>query len=265
MMKQIDGAAVKALFPAIAAGALAGLFAFSYEATRRAGARRGSPRADCTPSAASEATSAAQHLLRAGKEDGESRLFTAEPGRRSRSNAPEGGRAMLGPPYEQVIAWVGLALLVLLCLPLPRIQKVVLELSARGLRLALLGLLGAAAYLWFRPEDLPAEVSDAIAAFPPLADVLPAPGAQHFGICAAALIVVPLLPLLAALDVARKLAGRRLGRLRALAAEAKAPEAAPAPPAPPAPVRRIDRRSAASALADAGSRRPFGAPGRPES
>ena len=176
---------------------------------------------------------------------------------------------MWDPLYDQVIAWVGLALLLVLCLPFTRIEKLLLEVSAWALRLALLSLLGAAAYLWFRPQDLPVAVTDALGAFPFLVSVLPAPGTQHFGICAAALLVVPLLPLLAILDVTRQLAGGRLRRLRALAAEADAPEGAPAPPevAPtPAPaVRRVDRRSAAAALADAGSRRPFGAPDRPES
>ena len=45
-------------------------------------------------------------------------------------------------------------------LPFARIQKLVLELSALVLRLALLALVGAAAYLWFHPGDLPAEVMD---------------------------------------------------------------------------------------------------------
>src|SRR5262249_57040281 len=126
--------------------------------------------------------------------------------------------------------------------------KLVLEVSAWALRLALLALLGAAAYLWFRPHDLPARVTDMLDAFPGPGSILPEPGAQHFGICAAALIVLALLPLLAVLDVSRQLAGRRLRRLRALTAEAKAAEGAPAP-APP--VRRVDRRSAASALPQA--------------
>ena len=63
-------------------------------------------------------------------------------------------------PYLPVVALVGLALLLVLCLPFARIQKLVLELSALVLRLALLVLLGAAAYLWFHPGDLPAEVMD---------------------------------------------------------------------------------------------------------
>ncbi|SRR5579883_1808838 len=170
--------------------------------------------------------------------------------------------------YEQVIAWAGLALLLVLCLPLPRIQKLLLEVSALALRLALLSLLGAAAYLWFQPQNLPAEVTNTLEAFPLLARVLPAPRAQNFGICAAGLLAVPLVPMLCVLDVSRQLAGRRLRRLRALVAKVKAPEGTPAAAAAPtsAPaVRRIDRRSAADALADAASRKPFSVPNPPES
>jgi len=125
---------------------------------------------------------------------------------------------MLDPLSQQVIAWVGLALLLLLCLPFAGIQKLVLEVYALVLRLALLALIGAAAYLWFRPQDLPSQVTDALDTVPRLRAVLPEPGAQHFGVCAAAPIVLLLLPLLAVLDVSRKLAGWRLRRLRALAA-----------------------------------------------
>jgi hypothetical protein len=177
---------------------------------------------------------------------------------------------MWDPLYGQVIAWVGLALLAVLCLPIARIQKLLLEVSAWALRLALLGVLGAAAYLWFRPQELPVQVTETLEAFPPLGTVLPEPGAQHFGICMAALLVAPLLPVLAVLDVSRQVAGGRLRRLRTLAAEAKAADgslaAPPASATPAHPVRRVDRRSAAAALADAGSRVPLaGAPGRPDS
>ena len=48
-------------------------------------------------------------------------------------------------PYLPVIALVGMALLAVLCLPFARIQKLVLEVTAWGLRLALVALLGAAA------------------------------------------------------------------------------------------------------------------------
>jgi hypothetical protein len=175
---------------------------------------------------------------------------------------------MLDPLYEQVIAWVGLALLLVLCLPFAGIQKLVLEVYAWGLRLALLALLGAAAYLWFRPGDLPVQVTDTLSTFPRLGGILPEPGTQHFGICATSLIVVTLLPLLATLDVSRKLAGWRLRRLRVLATEPKALEESPAPPASqprPAPVvRRVDRRAAAATLTEAGSRKPGRAANQPE-
>jgi len=164
-------------------------------------------------------------------------------------------------PYLPVIALVGLALLLALCLPFARIQKLVLELSAWVLRLALLALLGAAAYLWFQPGDLPAEVTDAsntfLSTFPRLKDVVPEPGTPYFGICAAAFFVSVLLPLLAVLDVSRQLAGGRLRRLRALAA---APPAVEPPPAPAPAVHPVNRRAAADALAEAGSRKPVRAP-----
>ena len=95
-------------------------------------------------------------------------------------------------PYLPVIAPVGLALLLVLCLPFVRIQKLVLELSALVLRLAFLALLGAAAYLWFHPSDLPAEVMDTsnsfLSTFPRPRGNLPRPGTPYFGICAAALL-----------------------------------------------------------------------------
>jgi hypothetical protein len=163
---------------------------------------------------------------------------------------------MLDPLYEQVIVWVGLALLLILCLPFTGIQKLVLELSAWTLRLALLALLGGAAYLWFRPGDLPGAVTQTLDSFPHLRALLPEPGTQHFGVCVVSLIVVALLPLLAALDVSRKLAGWRLRRLRALATGPKEVEASPAPPVSPTPCRRVDRRAAADTLAEA-SRKAF--------
>jgi hypothetical protein len=186
----------------------------------------------------------------------------------------------MDPLYAQVIAWVGLAVLLVLCLPFTRIQKLVLDVYAWALRLALLALLGAAAYLWFRPGDLPAEVTDTLNNLPNLKPILPAPGTQHFGVCAAALPVLVFLPLLAFLDIGRKLVGGPLRRLRALAAEPTAAPSAPAvePTAEQAPlaaeptpaptrapvVRRVDRRAAADTLAEAGSRRPHHAPGAPE-
>ena len=160
-------------------------------------------------------------------------------------------------PYLPVIALVGLALLAVLCLPFARIQKLVLELSAWVLRLALLALLGAAAYLWLYPGDLLAEVTDTsntfLSSFPRLRGVLPGPGTPYFGICAAAFFVSVLLPLLAVLDVSCKLAGWRLRRLRALAATPEIVE----PPAPSPAAQRVNRRAAAEALAQAGARKPL--------
>jgi hypothetical protein len=159
-------------------------------------------------------------------------------------------------PYLPVIALVGLAFLMVLCLPLARIQKLVLELSVLVLRLGLLALLGAAAYLWFHPGDLPAEVMDTsnsfLGNFPRLRGILPSPGTPYFGICATAFFVIALLPLLAVLDVSRKLAGWRLRRLRALAATPEIVEPAPGPA-----VQRVNRRAAADALAQAGARKPL--------
>ncbi len=161
-------------------------------------------------------------------------------------------------PYVPVIAWAGLALLFVLCLPFATIHKLVLELSAWGLRLALLGVIGAAAYLWFQPADLPAEVTATLDDWPRVRANLPEPGTPLFGVCTAGLLVIPLLPLLALLDVGRKLAGWRLRRLRALAAEPKvvATAAGPSAPTQPPVVRRVDRRAAANTLAEAGSARP---------
>ena len=168
---------------------------------------------------------------------------------------------MFEPLYAQIIAWAGLALLLLLCLPFAAIHKLILEVSAFVLRIALLGVLAAAAYLWFRPGELPPVVTSTLNDLPQVRSILPDPGMQYFGACLAGLIVIPLLPVLAVLDVSRKLAGWRLCRLRALAAEPKAVQSVsePASAQPAVVVRRVDRRAAANTLADAGSARP--APG----
>jgi hypothetical protein len=142
-------------------------------------------------------------------------------------------------------------------LPLAGVQKFVLEFCAGILRLALLGVLAAAAYLWFQPGDLPAVVTAGLDDLPRLRDILPEPGSQYFGICTAALVVILFLPLLALLDVSRKLAGWRLRRLRTLVAEPTVVRSPSEPAMPQAVrVRRVDRRSAANALAEVGSARP---------
>jgi hypothetical protein len=141
----------------------------------------------------------------------------------------------------------------------------VLEVSAWIVRLALLALLGAAAYLYFRPGELPIAVTETLNGFPFLRAFLPEPGTPYFGICAAALIVIPLLPVLAMLDVTRKLAGWRLRRLHVLVAERTVVEQPAAPDLRPAPVSyRVNRRTAADTLAEAGSRKPLRGPSRPK-
>jgi hypothetical protein len=70
-----------------------------------------------------------------------------------------------------------------LCLPVAGISKLVLEVSALALCLGLLALLGGAAYLWFRPAELPAQVQDTLNGFPRLAEYLPEPASPCYGTC----------------------------------------------------------------------------------
>jgi hypothetical protein len=160
-------------------------------------------------------------------------------------------------PY---LPWVGLALLIVLCMPLRGIQKLVLELYALVLRLALLGLAIAGAYLWFYPDDVPATVAETFKGIPLLSENLPTPGTRAFGFTFAGFLIAALLPALCVLDISRKLAGVRLHRLRALAAKPLVVQE----PLPDATVaqrtvgsRRIDRRAAADTLAQASSRKPY--------
>jgi hypothetical protein len=156
---------------------------------------------------------------------------------------------------EQVLPWVGLGVLFLLCLPFAPLQKLILELSALALRLAMVGLLAAGAYLWFRPADLPAQMSGVLNDFPGLLALLPERGSPAFALCLACWVVAALVPLLAVLDVTRKLAGRRLRRIRTLTAHPVTPPRAdePSPVAAPA-LRPVERRTAADAMAAAGTR-----------
>jgi hypothetical protein len=93
--------------------------------------------------------------------------------------------------------------------------------------------------------------------------MLPDRSAPYFGICATSLVVMALLPLLAALDVTRCLAGR-VRRIRILTDEriVEAPIAEPEPPvvesAPMGvPVMRpVQRRTAANAIASTWSHGP---------
>jgi hypothetical protein len=161
---------------------------------------------------------------------------------------------------EQVLLWVGLGVLVLLCLPVSPIEKLVLEISAWALRIGLLAVLAGGAYLWFRPGEMPTETARIVNNFPGLLSILPAQGTPAFGLALACLTAAALVPLLAALDVTRKLAGR-VRRIRTLTAAPVAvkPVLPVEPVEEPLPVgvpvlRPVERRRAADAMATAGSR-----------
>jgi len=157
--------------------------------------------------------------------------------------------------FEPILAAIGLGLLAVLCLPFSGFQKLVLEVYGLALRLSLLALLAGAAVLCFRPDLLPVEVENVLSDFPHVRALLPATSSPFFGATIAASLAVVLLPWLAVIDVSRKLAGRRLRRLKLLTREAHI-ETLPAAAEPPAQ-RRVDRRAAADALAQAGSRKPY--------
>jgi hypothetical protein len=142
---------------------------------------------------------------------------------------------------DYVIPLGGLAVLALCCLPWRGAQRAVLCVTALALRLAALAVLGTAAYWTLRPDQMPADVVDVLAAVPQLRDVLPDVGAPHFAAVLAALVVAPAVIVLALIDVAR--------RPRPLDVVAVVP-AAPAPPSP----ARFGRRAAADALAALGGR-----------
>lgn len=156
-----------------------------------------------------------------------------------------------------ILPWVGLGVLFFLCLPIPLTQKIVLEVSSWVLRLGLVGLLAGGVYLWFRPGEMPGGITRMLADNPPLMNLLPPAGSPTFGLCLACWVVAACVPLLAALDMSR-----RACRIRMLATERVIlPPPEPAlPTAEPieevgVPVLRpIERRTAAAALATAGSR-----------
>lgn len=161
--------------------------------------------------------------------------------------------------FEQIIPWAALVVAALFCLPIAGLQKLLLEASAWALRLSLLTLLGLAGYLWFFPNQLPAELASTLGDFPRLKALLPEPTAPHFGMSVAIPVVIALLPLLAVLDVTRKLAGRPVRRLRLLTATPKADKGdfvSPPPARSGIMVRRIDRRTAADAIVGAGAGQP---------
>ena len=161
--------------------------------------------------------------------------------------------------YAHIMAWIGLGVLTLLCLPILSVQKLILEVSAWALRLGMIALLGGGAYFWFRPGEVPTGVSRVLNDFPGLLSFLPEYGSPSFALCLACYIVAALVPLLAVLDVSRKLT-RRVPQISSLVAPAS-----PTPSnnsIPPAEVpelvgvpilRPVERRSAAVAIATAGS------------
>ena len=161
---------------------------------------------------------------------------------------------------DQQLLWAalgGLGLLALLSLPIAAVSKFILELAALVLRLTLFGVLAAGAYLAFRPGDISAGASAVLDDFPNMLAYLPDRASPFFGPCLAMVIVVALLPALAALDVARGLAGRRMRRLRRLADQPPVVVESVRPDTEVMPaLRPVDRRTAATAIATAGSRRP---------
>jgi hypothetical protein len=161
---------------------------------------------------------------------------------------------------EHILLWIGLGALTLLCLPIPPVQKLVLEVSSWALRLGMIVLLACGAYLWFRPGELPAGVSRVLSDFPGLLSVLPERGSPAFALCLACWVVAALVPLLAVLDVGRKLT-QRMRPIHTLDAAPPAPTRVASPVAlaeEPTPaglsiLRPIERRRAADAMASAGS------------
>jgi hypothetical protein len=159
-------------------------------------------------------------------------------------------------------AWAGAILLAVCCLPIFGIAKVVVEVATWALRLALLGLLAGGAYLFFRPGDLPAGVSNALNNSPELVALLPDRTAAHFGLCAASWIAAALVPFLAVLEVTRRVASHRLVRAVPHAErEVYSAPVAEALPDEPAPVgvpvlRPIDRRTASATISSVWSRGP---------
>jgi hypothetical protein len=161
--------------------------------------------------------------------------------------------------YEQVLPWVGLCVLLVLCLPIPAIQKVILEVGTWSLRLGMVALLAGGAYLWFRPGELPAGVSRVVSDFPGLLSLVPDRGSAAFGLCLACWVVAALVPLLAVMEVTR-----RLYRVRELTARPVAlvreAEVLPLAEEPVEEVgvpilRPVVRNTAAATIATAGARR----------
>jgi hypothetical protein len=153
------------------------------------------------------------------------------------------------------LPWLGLGILLVLCLPVLPIQRVVVVVSSWVLRLALVGLLAAGAYLWFRPEELPGSVSAILADFPGLLALLPERGSPAFALCLACWIAAAFVPILAALDVARR--GIEFGESVKVVEthETVLPVGEPVEEMGVPILRPVERRKAAAVLAGASSRR----------
>jgi hypothetical protein len=162
--------------------------------------------------------------------------------------------------YDHILLWVGLGVLTFLCLHVPHVQKLILEVSAWMLRLGMIALLAGGAYLWFRPGEMPAGMSGLLNDFPGFLSLFPERGSPAFALCLACGVVTALVPLLAVLDVSRKLAGR-VCQIRTLTATPRTPigkASRVSPSEEPMPIgvpilRPIERRKAAEAMASAGS------------
>jgi hypothetical protein len=154
-----------------------------------------------------------------------------------------------------ILPWVGFGALLLLCPPILPVQRVVLDVSTWAMRIALVGLLLAGAYLWFRPGDLPRSVASVLSDFPGLLALLPERGSPAFALCLACWIVAAFVPLLAAFELTRR---HEAARERVVVEETREtilPLGEPVVDEVGVPILRpIERRTAAAALAVAGSR-----------
>ena len=154
-----------------------------------------------------------------------------------------------------ILPWVGLGILLLLCLPILPVQRVVLAVSSWALRLALIGILAGGAYLWFRPGEMPAQVSAVLNDLPGLLALLPDRGSPAFALCLACWIVTALVPILAALEVTRRRVAVRDRVVVEETRETVLPVGEPVVDEVGVPILRpIERRTAAAALAGAGTR-----------
>jgi hypothetical protein len=156
---------------------------------------------------------------------------------------------------HDILPWLGLVALLTLCLPILPVQRVVLDVSTWALRLALVALLLAGAYLWFRPGDMPRSVSAVLSDFPGLLALLPERGSPAFALSLACWIVTALVPLLAAFELTRHRAAVREWVVVEETRETVLPLGEPVVDEVGVPILRpIERRTAAAALAVAGSR-----------